>query len=162
DGTRFFDGILADDPAAGTWYPRVMKDGKDVLLATAADKAAFVPQIDVAHQMYNNIWPPQNPQWMSSSYLQNKRNNAPIRRDKGMANYGMYEVRGVSHAGGESAGEGRRGEIQTLDLSKMMDRFIDMIDAWADKGVAPPPTRSDWPELGGTKADGSIERPALA
>ena len=29
----------------------------------------------------------------------------------------------------------------------MMDKFIDMIDAWADTGVAPPPTRSDWAEL---------------
>src|SRR5437773_6733152 len=46
DGMRFFDGILADDPAAGTRYPDVMKNGKDVLFSTAG-KAAFVPQIDV-------------------------------------------------------------------------------------------------------------------
>src|SRR5947207_6294637 len=94
DGKRFFDGILADDPAAGTWYPVVMKDGKDVLLTTDAEKAAFVPQIDVAHQMYNNIWPPKKPAWMSSSYLENKRNNARVLRDKKVANYRMYEVRG--------------------------------------------------------------------
>ena len=160
DGKRFFDGILADDPAAGTWYPVVVKDGKDVLFATEADKAAFVPQIDVAHQMYNNIWEPKHPAWLSDSYLENKRNNARILRDKRIANYRMYEVRGVSHAGGES--EGWRGQILNLDLARAMDRFIDMVDAWADKGVAPPPTHSDWPELGDANRDGIVEYPALA
>ena len=160
DGTRFFDGILGDDPAAGTWYPVVMKDGKDVLFSTDAEKAAFVPEIDVAHQMYNNIWEPKHPAWMSNSYLENKRNNARILRDKGITNYRMYEVRGVSHAGGES--EGWRGQILNLDLAKAMDRFLDMVDAWADKGVAPPPTHSDWPELGDANRDGTIDYPALA
>jgi hypothetical protein len=160
DGTRFFDGILADDPAAGTWYPVVMKDGKDVLLSTDAEKAAFVPQIDVAHQMYNNIWEPQHPAWMSDSYLENKRNNARLLRDKGIAKYRMYEVRGVSHAGGES--EGWRGQILNLDLAKAMDRFIDMVDAWADQGVAPPSTRSDDPALGDANHDGTMKYPALA
>jgi alpha/beta hydrolase family protein len=160
DGRRFFDGILADDPAAGTWYPVVIKDGKDVLFATDVEKAAFVPQVDVAHQMYNNIWEPKHPAWMSDSYLENKRNNARILRDKRIANYRMYEVRGVSHAGGES--EGWRGKILNLDLAKAMDRFIDMVDAWADKGVAPPPTHSDWPELGDADRDGVVEYPALA
>ncbi len=160
DGRPFFDGILADDPAAGTWYPVVMKDGRDVLLSTAAEKAAFVPQIDVAHQMYNNIWEPKHPAWMSDSYLENKRNNARILRDKRVTNYRMYEVRGVSHAGGEN--EGWRGPILNLDLASAMDRFIDMVDAWADKGIAPPPTHSDWAELGDADHDGTIEYPALA
>src|SRR5438552_4683835 len=160
DGNPFFDGILADDPAAGTWYPVVMKDGTDVLFSTAAGKAAFVPQIDVAHQMYNNIWEPQHPAWMSNSYLENKRNNARILRDKGITKYRLYEVRGISHAGGES--EGWRGRVLNLDLARAMDRFIDMLDAWADKGVAPPPTHSDWPELGDANRDGTIENPALA
>jgi hypothetical protein len=160
DGKRLFDGILADDPAAGTWYPVVMKGGKDVLFSTAAEKAAFVPQIDVAHQMYNNIWEPKHPAWMSDSYLENKRNNARILRDKGLTNYRMYEVRGVSHMGGET--EGWHGQVLNLDLSKAMDKFIDMVDAWADKGIAPPPTHSDWPELGGGNRDGTIANPALA
>ena len=160
DGKPFFDGILADDPAAGTWYPVVMKDGKDVLFSTSADKAAFVPQIDVAHQMYSNIWEPKHPAWMSDSYLENKRNNARILRDKGITKYRMYEVRGVSHAGGES--EGWRGRVLNLDLARAMDRFIDMLDAWADRGTAPPPTHSDWPELGDADRDGTIEYPALA
>ncbi|HEX4568063.1 MAG TPA: alpha/beta hydrolase domain-containing protein [Vicinamibacterales bacterium] len=162
DGKRFFDGLLLDDPAAGTWYPVTMKDGKDVLLTTAADKAAFVPQIDVAHQMYNNIWPPQHPEWMSSSYLENKRNNARILQQKAIANYRMYEVRGTSHSGGESLPDSmQRGELQNIDLSKAMDRFIDLLDAWVDKGQTPPPTRSDDSSLGGVRPDGGVERPAL-
>jgi hypothetical protein len=154
DGKRFFDGFLNDDPAAGTWYPVVIKDGKDVLLTSDADKAAFVPQIDVAHQMYNNIWPPKHPDWMSSSYLENKRNNAKILRDKGLiSKYRMYEIRSISHSGGETL-KGDR-ESQNLDLSRMMERFVDLLDAWVERGAAPPPTRSDWPELG-------VENPALA
>ena len=150
-GARFFDGFLNDDPAAGTWYPVVMKDGKDVLLTSDAAKAAFVPQIDVAHQMYNNIWPPKHPEWMSSSYLENKRNNAKILRDKGLwSKYRMYEIRSISHSGGETLTGDR--ESQNLDLSRMMDRFVDLLDAWVERGVAPPPTRSDWPELNAAPA----------
>src|SRR5205823_5052318 len=128
DGQRFFDGFLNDDPAAGTWYPVVMKNGKDVLFATDAEKAAFVPQIDVAHQMYNNIWPPKHPDWMSSSYLENKRNSAKILRDKGLGSkYRLYEIRSISHSGGETlAGE---RQSQNLDLSRMMERFVDLLDA---------------------------------
>jgi hypothetical protein len=162
DGKRFFDGLLNDDPAAGTWYPVVMKDGKDVLLANPVDRAAFVPMIDVAHQMYNNIWPPKHPDWMSSSYLENKRNNARILRDKAVTNYRMYEVRSISHSGGENLRDGQKGAIDNLDLSRMMDKFVDMLAAWVEKGTAPPPTRSDWAELGGVTADGAIARPALA
>jgi hypothetical protein len=163
DGRRFFDGLLNDDPAAGTWYPVVMKDGRDVLFATDEEKTAFVPQFDIAHQMYNNIWPPRHPAWMSSSYLENKRNNAKILRDKGLGTkYRMYEVRGISHSGGENLADGRRGAVDTLDLSNMMDRFVDLLDAWVDRGIPPPPTRSDWAELGDVDRDGVIENPALA
>lgn len=163
DGKPLFDAILADDGAAGGWLPVVMKDGKDVLLTTAREQAAFVPQLDVSHQMYNNIWPSQRAPWMSPSYLENKRNNARILRDKGLTpKHRMYEVRGISHSGGESLPDGRRGEIQILDMSKLMDRFVDILDAWADRGVAPPPLRSDWAELGDADKDGTIENPGLA
>jgi len=163
DGKRFYDGLLCDDPAAGTWYPVVLKDGKDVLLTTAAEKAAFVPQIDVAHQMYNNIWPPQHPAWMSSSYLENKRNNARTLKEKGISNYRMYEVRGTSHSGGESLPDSmQRGDLQNIDVSKAMDRFIDMLDAWVDKGTAPPPTHSDDPTVAGAGPAETSAHPALA
>ncbi len=164
DGKRYFDGILADDAAAGTWLPVLMKDGKDVLFTTDADKAAFVPQLDISHQMYNAIWAHKMPGYMSQSYLENKRKNAKLLRDKGLApaKERMYEVRSISHMGQESAPEDPSGKVQGLDLSKMMDRFIDILDAWVDKGADPPPTHSDWAELGGVGPDGSIERPALA
>jgi len=75
----------------------------------------------------------------------------------------MYEVRSTSHSGGESLPDSmQRGELQNIDVSKAMDRFIDMLDAWVDKGTVPPPTHSDDPRLGGAAADGSIARPALA
>lgn len=164
DGRPFFDGILADDGAAGGWLPVLYKDGQDVLFATEASKAAFVPQLDISHQNYNNIWPSQKPAYMSSSYLENKRNNGRILRDKGLApaRERMYEVRSISHSGGEAYPDGRRGDVTILDLSKMMDRFIDILDAWVEKGTNPPPTRSDWAELGDANRDGTIENPALA
>lgn len=163
NGKTFFDGILADDGAAGGWLPVLMKNGKDVLLVTDGDKAAFVPQLEVSHQMYNNIWPSKMADYMTPSYLANKRNNARILRDKGLTSkHRMYEVRSISHSGGESLPDGRRGETQILDMSKLMDRFIDMLDAWVDKGVAPPPSRSDWAELSDTNKDGTIEYPGLA
>ncbi len=164
DGKPFFDGILADDGAAGGWLPIVMKDGKDVLFGTAAEKAAFVPQIDVSHQNYNNIWPSKRPAFMSASYLENKRNNARVLRDKGIApvKERMYEVRSISHNGGDSLPDGRRGDVQILDMSKLMDRFIDILDAWVEKGTDPPPTRSDWAELGDVNRDGVIENPGIA
>jgi hypothetical protein len=97
---------------------------------------------------------------MSASYLENKRKNAKILRDKGVKER-MYEVRSISHSGGEGLPEGRRGETQILDMSKLMENFIDMLDNWVEKGVAPPPTRSDWAELGDANHDGTIEHPAL-
>jgi hypothetical protein len=113
--------------------------------------------------MYNNIWPSKKADYMSSSYLANKRSNARILRDKGLdTKERMYEVRSISHSGGESLQERRGGEIQILDLSKLMDRFIDMLDAWVEKGIAPPPTRSDWAQLGDVNRDGTIENPGLA
>jgi hypothetical protein len=141
-----------------------MKDGKDVLLTTEAEKAAFVPQIDISHQMYSNIWPSKRPAFMSNSYLENKRNNARILREKGIApaKERMYEIRGISHSGGESLPDGRRGDVQIWDMSRLIDRFIDIMDAWVDKGVSPPPTRSDWTVLGDVNGDGSIENPAVA
>lgn len=151
DGTPFFDGILADDGAAGGWLPIVMKDGRDVTLMTEADKAAFVPQLDVSHQGYNNIWPGTIAPFMSNSYLQNKRANARTLKAKGLTpKHRAYEVRGISHSGGESLPPEKQN--QNLDMSKLMDRFIDILDAWVDKGVAPPASRTDDPRERGQVA----------
>jgi hypothetical protein len=163
DGRTEFDAFLLDDPAAGTWLPVVIKDGHDVLFSTEAEKVAFVPQLEVWHQMYNNIWPVKRAAFMSDSYLANKRQNARILGEKGLTpKYRFYEVRGISHSGGETLADGREGEIHILDLSKLMSAFIDMVDRWADQGVAPPPSRSDWAPLGDTNGDGVVDRPALA
>ena len=113
--------------------------------------------------MYNNIWPPQHPDWMSSSYLENKRNNARILRDKGIANY--RHVRGARHQPLRRRvlpDSMQRGDLQNIDVSKVMDRFIDILDAWVDKGTVPPPTHSDDPSLGDANTDGAIDHPALA
>jgi hypothetical protein len=163
DGKRVFDGILADDSATGLWLPVVMKNGADVLFANDADKTMFVPQLEVIHQMYNAESPGEKAPWISTNYLQNKRQNARILRDKGLAaKHRMYEVRSISHNGGEGLAEGARNESDILDLSRMMDRFIDMLDAWVDKRVQPPANRSDWAELGDANRDGVIENAALA
>jgi hypothetical protein len=163
DGRPVFDGLLPDDSATGLWLPVVMKDGRDVLFATDAEKAAFVPQLEITHQMYNAESPGEKAPWISTNYLLNKRENARILRDKGLsAKHRMYEVRSISHSGGETLPDGTRGDISILDLSRLMDRFVDMLDAWVDKGVAPPPTRSDWAELGDVDKDGTIEHPAIA
>jgi len=160
----FFDGLLLDDSAAGTWLPVVMKDGKDVLFTSEAEKAAFVPQIEVSHLMYNAVWGPKGkPDWASSSFLENKRSNARILLDKGLGpKHRVYEIRSISHQGGETLPEGRRGAIEILDLSRMMDRFIDLLDAWVDKGTTPPPSRADVADLGGAQADGTIAQPGLS
>jgi hypothetical protein len=161
DGKPMYDAFFADDVAAGTWFPIVKKDGKDVLFMTDAEKATMVPQLEVAHQGYNNIWAFNEKHkgkrgaelGVTNSYLANKRFSAKMARDKGLTpKYRAYEVRGISHQG---SGPG-------LDVSPMWDRFIDMVDAWADKGIAPPPSRSDWPELGDTDRDGVVDKPGLA
>jgi hypothetical protein len=163
DGKPVFDGFLNDDPAAGGWLPVVMKDGKDVLFATEAEKAGFVPQLELFHQLYNAVWPPsKKPDFTSSSFLDNKRRNAIILRDKGLTpKYRYYEIRDTSHFGGEDVRRTAKSEARMLDISRMMDRFIDILDAWADKGVAPPVSRSDLGELGDTDRDGVVDAPAL-
>lgn len=163
-GKPYFDGILADDAAAGTWLPVQMQDGKDVLFASAADRSAFVPQLDISHQMYNNIWDHKMPAYMSPSYLANKRSNARILREKGLApsKERMYEIRSISHSGGENLPTGKRGDIEILDLSRAMDRFIDILDAWVDKGSDPPVSHSDDPATGDVNGDGVVDNAALA
>ena len=49
-----------------------------------------------------------------------------------------------------------------LDLSRVMGALIDLLDDWVEKDVAPPPTRSDWLELGDLDGDGVNENPAIA
>jgi Alpha/beta hydrolase domain len=164
DGKPTFDGMLLDDAASGLWAPVVMKGGHDMLLTTEAEKASFVPQLEVTHQIYNGVvGRGKIPSFVSLSYLENKRLNALTLLAKGLGDkHRMYEVRSISHLGGETLPDGRRGKVQILDLSLMMDKFMDMLDAWVDRGVPPPPTRSDVAGLGGGSIDNQTERPALS
>jgi hypothetical protein len=153
DGSVLFDGFLVDDSGAGTWLPIVMKGGKDVLFATEADKAAMVPQLEIVHQGYNNIWETNVALGVTSSFLENKRTNARMMRDKGLTSkFRAYEVRAISHAG---SGPG-------IEVAPLFGQMFDMLDAWVENGVAPPPTRSDWKELGDVDGDGVIENPGLS
>ena len=153
DGKPLYDGIFVDDSGAGTWLPIIMKNGKDVLFTTDADKAAMVPQLEIVHQMYNRIWPTNIALGVTNSYLENKRINARMMRDKGLTpKFRAYEVRSISHSAGGP----------NLDVSPFFGDMFDLLDAWVDKGAVPPPTRSDWEELGDVDDDGVVENPGLS
>ncbi len=188
DGKHIIDGLLIDDAGSGLWEPIVMRGGKDVLftgddkcqdwfpstqgkpsaglafytLNTVNHKDWVVPSIELAHQLYVNETPDSPPSWVTTNFLTNKRLNAKYLRDKGLtAKYRTYEVAGVSHNGGEMLPEGKRGDVEILVLARVYDGLIDMLDNWVEKGVAPPPTKSDWAELGGLNKDGTIANPSV-
>lgn len=161
-GHHVFDGFLVDDSAAGTWLPVVMKDGKDVLLTTPAEKSAFVPQLELAHQLYVNVNNHDLPDFVTESFLANKYRNAQILLSKGLGDkFRMYAIRQMSHDGGSTLPDGRNGKIRILDLSLLMDGVVDILDNWVEGGT-PPPSHSDWPEIGDANHDGVIENPAIS
>jgi hypothetical protein len=162
-GKPIIDGILAGDSGAGMWQPILQKDGKDVLFTTDADRARFVKQIETSHMLYWNTTSDNPPPYATRDYLANKRLNAKVLREKGLGNkHRVYEIEGVSHSGGEYLPEGKRGpDVQILDISRVMDGMIDLLDNWVEKGVEPPPSMSNWHELGDVNKDGTIENPAI-
>jgi hypothetical protein len=186
DGKRIIDGLILDDSGSGLWLPIVMKNGKDILFTEeeevpwfvkanpemakvdpklysgAKHKDWFVPEIEIVHLSYVNETPDAPPPWASTNFLANKRLNAKALRDKGLwTKHRSYEMAGISHSGGEYLPEGRRGDVVIWDMSRVMDGLVDMLDNWVEKGVAPPPTKSDWAELGDADRDGIIESGAL-
>ena len=162
-GRQIFDGFLLDDAATGLWLPILIRGGKDVLFTTEEQRERFVKQIDISHQLYVNSRNHSLPEWASKVYLINKRNNAKLLQEKGLgAKHRMYEVKGVSHSGGEYTSSRAAGDIQVLDLSRTMDAMIDLLDHWVDQGAEPPPTKSDSMELGDIDGDGINENPAVA
>ena len=163
DGQPIIDGIIVDDSGAGLYLPQVFRDGKDILFENAADRQAFVPMLEIAHQLYINDRNDPVPDWVSTSFLINKYRNAQLLREKGLGDkFRFYEVRGISHDGGEDLPGQAKGNIEILPLWRVMDGFIDMLDAWVDEGKAPPPDRSDWAVLGDVNRDGVNENPALS
>ena len=187
DGKHVIDGVIVDDAGSGQWQPVVMKNGKDVLFTPEEDlpwfatenksfkadpksfsganhRNWFVPTIEIVHLLYVNETPDDPPEFATTNFLANKRLNAKVLRDKGLGNkQRAYEIDGISHSGGENYENGRNaaGNIEIIDMSRLMDGFIDLLDNWAEKGVAPPPTRSNWARLGDADGDGVIENPAI-
>jgi hypothetical protein len=152
DGGRLFDGFLLDDAGGGMWLPILTVDGKDVLFA-GRDAERFVPQIDLSHALYLGD---------SGDFLKLKRANARLLAQKGLGDrHRMYEIRGVSHF---DAGQTSLPDLvpETLDLGGLMESFIDMLDRWVDTGIAPPPTRSDLPEIAGDERQGHSHKGAIA
>jgi hypothetical protein len=152
DGGRLFDGFLLDDAGGGMWLPILKVDGKDVLFA-GRDAERFVPQIDLSHALYLGE---------TGDFLKLKRENARLLAQKGLGDrHRMYEIRGVSHF---DAGQTSLPDLvpETLDLGGLMESFIDMLDRWVDNGIAPPPTRSDLPEIAGDEREGQSHKGAIA
>jgi len=162
NGQPLIDGFLADDSARGLWLPVSSQEGKDILFATEEQRGRFVKQIDISHQLDNRWISDPVPEWVSRVYIINKRNNAKLLRQKGLGSkHRMYEVRRASHFGGDS-GDGEEKDIEILDLSKIMGAMIDLLDDWVEQGIEPPPTKSDWLQLGDIDGDGINENPAIS
>ncbi len=163
NGRPVIDGILSDDSGAGLWLPVVEKGGRDVLFSTPAERERFVKQIDLHHLLYVNETEDNPPSWVSRNYLENKRRNAVLLREKGLgAKHRAYEIHGVSHIAGEDDEVAITGDMKVLELTRLMDGIIDLLDAWVTKGVEPPPSMSDWAGLGDANGDGAIDHPAIA
>jgi hypothetical protein len=152
DGRPLFDAFLIGDAGSGLWLPMLKVDGKDTLFV-GEDRARFMPQIDITHQLYAGE---------DNENLSRKRENAAILRQKGLDDkHRMYEIRGVSHI---DAGQVSRPELvaQSLDLGGLNEAFLDLLDRWVVNGEAPPPTKSDLVALGDADRDGVNENPAIA
>jgi len=140
-GEPIIDGFLNDDSGGGRYLPVVEENGKDVLLVTEKERQRFVKTIEVPHQLFMRQRRPRPgvPKWLSPVYLINHRMTAKILQDKGLGDkFRMYEVRGISHMGGEYLKEGREGDTVILDLSRLMDALMDRLDDWVEKDIAPP------------------------
>ena len=169
DGTETISGFIDDDPGGGLFLPVLVKNGQDILYRTPESKAKFIKSFSIAHQayplIYSNIVPGEMdlnniPEGVTPVALTNKRTMARIFQDKRIPNFRMYEVRGVSHSGGENLVDGKDGDIQILNLSRLMDGVIDLLDNWVEKGIEPPPTKSD--ELGLSANNEAIDLPETA
>jgi len=123
DGRETISGFINDDPGLGLFIPVLRKNGQDVLYRTAEGKAKFVKSFVLDHQMnpdvrsniaVGDIDLKSLPEEMTPVGLTNKRTIARIFRDKGVENVRVYEVRGVSHMGGETLPTGRNKDVQIL------------------------------------------------
>jgi len=162
NGDAIIDGFLHSDSGGGRYLPVLMEDGRDVLLMTEEDRRQFAKTIEITHLLYvSRMNVPGLPAWMSDSFLINKRLSAKVLKDKALGKMArMYEVQGVSHLpGGLRSGT---GDTVLLDLLPLMGGLVDLLDNWVERDTIPPPTRSDWLELGDADGDGMNENSSLA
>lgn len=160
NGKPIVDGIYADSAGAGLWIPVLYKDGKDILFSTEKEKAQFVKMIEVIHQLQNNERNDPVPEWVSQNFNANRRRNAEILQEKGLGSkFRMYEVRSLPQGGGE--GPEREG-VKVIPMWHIHEAIINMLDNWVERGMEPPPTKSDWKKLGDVNRDGIIENEAVA
>lgn len=162
-GKPFYDGIIVDDSGGGLWVPSVMKDGRNVLFDNKLVKERFVKTIEIVHQAYDSERNDKASDGAVQNFTENKRITARILRANGLdGRFRSYEVRRISHNGGETLPEGGRGDVQILPLWHLMDGFIDMLDGWVEGGTEPPVTKSDDPTIGDGNGDGIIEHEAIS
>jgi len=126
---RIVDGFLLDDPASGRAIPVLFQGEQDVLFADAGERSRFSPQIDVTHLLYEG-----------NDNLAFMRENTRLLLAKGLGHkHRAYEVRGASHFDrGYPV-----GRPESLDVGGLTEAIIDILDQWVDRGVEPPPSRSD-------------------
>jgi hypothetical protein len=170
DGKETISGFIGDDPGGGMFLPILLKDGRDTLYRTPDERSRFIKTLVLSHTayplVYSNTVPGEMdlkhlPEGISASALTNKRSMARLFKQKGMDGvFRMYEVRGVSHFGGENLVSGKDGDVQILNLSRLMDGVIDLLDHWVEKGIEPPATKSDDPTVGAAAA--AIDLPETA
>jgi hypothetical protein len=163
DGTPIIDGIIVDDAGSGLWVPIAMKDGKDIVLQTDEQKRHFVPMIEISHLLYVNETHDDPPAYRGgNNFTANKRINAKTLIDKGLGDkFRYYEIDGVSHSGPGADPDVPDKVPNTLPIDMLMEGFIDMLDVWVEKGVAPPANRSDWRPLGDANKDNVVENVAI-
>ena len=114
DGRTAFDGFLLDDPAAGTWLPVVMKDGRDVLPLDRGRESRVRAAVRSVAQCQQHLAGKRAP-YMSDSYLANKRQNARILGEKGLTpKYRFYEVRGIGRWAARRSPTAARGRFGFL------------------------------------------------
>lgn len=161
DGKPLIDGYIGDDPAMGLWLPLKLDGGKDTLFTGSGDKDKFIKLIDIGHQFYPSVRYDPVPDYVTNT-IGNKRKSAQIFRDKGLnSRYRLYEVRQAAHNSGDSKNNSR-ADAKVVNLQPLMDSLIDQLDAWVEQGKEPPPTKSDWHELGDLDKDGLVENEALS
>ena len=172
EGTDTIDGFLWDDAGGGMFLPFLIRDGRDILFRSPEDRVRFIPALEIAHLGYPNVYAANAP-WMmevrnipetvSPVFLTNKRTRARTLHVKGLARaYRYYEVRGISHNSGDTLPEnGKRGDTEVLQLTRLMDALIDRLDDWVDEGIEPPPSRADV-DIGFSSQMNAIGMPEVA